>query len=459
MIRNYAVFVLGLLVPVACIARQEPLEDSGRSRSDTQGKAHQDMKDMREMKMESESREEPPKTFIEEIMLRGASGTSAEPNSTPLPMLMTMTGKWMLMFHANIFVLDQQQSGARGGDKFFSTNWFMGTAQHKLGPGTFTGRLMLSLEPATISQRRYPLLFQQGETAFGKPIEDGQHPHDFIMELAALYDLKMGENNLLSLYFAPVGDPAIGPTAYAHRASASENPLATLGHHQQDSTHIANEVVTVGLTHGMLRIEGSGFHGREPDEFRWDIDTGKIDSWSTRLTVQPGKNWSGQVSYARITSVEALFPNEDQARLTASVMYNRRLHDGTGRARCCGGARGRFKTTPSLTAIFWNPPCASAPAIPYGLVSKMRIAPMNWCRVETRFDLVFGRVSLDACRCTASATIAISISFRIWDPPWERNSPRTGSPGPCSPFMARAPWDLPCLLDCDPFRQRPDSGV
>ena len=328
MIRNYAVFVLGLLVPVACIARQEPLEDSSMSRSDTQGRAHQDMKDMREMKMESESREEPPKTFIEEIMLRGASGTSAEPNSTPLPMLMTMTGKWMLMFHANIFVLDQQQSGARGGDKFFSTNWFMGTAQHKLGPGTFTGRLMLSLEPATISQRRYPLLFQQGETAFGKPIEDGQHPHDFIMELAALYDLKMGENNLLSLYFAPVGDPAIGPTAYAHRASASENPLATLGHHQQDSTHIANEVVTVGLTHGMLRIEGSGFHGREPDEFRWDIDTGKIDSWSTRLTVQPGKNWSGQVSYARITSVEALFPNEDQARLTASVMYNRRLHDG-----------------------------------------------------------------------------------------------------------------------------------
>ena len=170
MIRNYAVFVLGLLVPVACIARQEPLENSSMSRSDTQGKAHQDMKDMREMKMESESRGEPPKTFIEEIMLRGASGTSAEPNSTPLPMLMTMTGKWMLMFHANIFVLDQQQSGARGGDKFFSTNWFMGTAQHKLGPGTFTGRLMLSLEPATISQRRYPLLFQQGETAFGNSI-------------------------------------------------------------------------------------------------------------------------------------------------------------------------------------------------------------------------------------------------------------------------------------------------
>ncbi len=78
----------------------------------------------------------------------------------------------------------------------------------------------------------------------------------------------------------------------------------------------------------MARIEVSGFHGREPDEFRWNIDSGKIDSWSTRLTIQPGKNWSGQYSYARIVSPEALFPEEDQTRMTASVMYNRPLHNG-----------------------------------------------------------------------------------------------------------------------------------
>jgi hypothetical protein len=256
---NCAVFVLGLLVPVASIARQEPVENSSGSGAGTQEMSHQDMQ---QMKMESGSMNEQPETFIEEIMLRGASGKSAEPNSTPIPMVMSMKGKWMLMFHANVFVAAEQQSGARGGGKVFSTNWFMGAAQHKLGPGTLTGRLMLSLEPATISDRRYPLLFQQGETAFGKLIEDAQHPHDFIMELAALYDLKMGANNLLSLYFAPVGDPAIGPTAYAHRASASENPVSPLGHHQQDSTHIADEVVTVGLTHRILRIEASGFHGR-----------------------------------------------------------------------------------------------------------------------------------------------------------------------------------------------------
>ena len=191
-------------------------------------------------------------------------------------MLMTKKGKWNLMFHANVFVLDEQQSSPRGGDKFFSTNWFMGMAQRALGPGVFTARAMLSLEPATITGREYPLLFQQGETAFGKPIVDGQHPHNFFMEIAALYDLKLGKNGLLSFYAAPIGDPAIGPMAYPHRASASEDPLATLGHHQEDSTHIAEDVC-----HG-----GSDLSHR--------ADRGVRLSWARTkrksLEYQPGKN-------------------------------------------------------------------------------------------------------------------------------------------------------------------------
>jgi hypothetical protein len=269
-----------------------------------------------------------PQNFLQEIVSHTTSGTSAEPVSTPTPMLMTRKGNWLLMFHANAFVIDEQQSSPRGADRFFSTNWFMPMAQRKVGSGVFTTRVMLSLEPATITDRRYPLLFQQGETAFGIPIADGQHPHNFVMEIAALYDLKLSASSLLSFYFAPVGDPAIGPTAYGHRASAIENPVAPLGHHQEDSTHISDDVVTVGLTYRIARIEASGFHGREPDEFRWDIDQGRIDSWSTRLTIEPGKNWSGQYSYARIKSLEALFPNENQERMTASVMYNRPFRKG-----------------------------------------------------------------------------------------------------------------------------------
>ena len=269
-----------------------------------------------------------PANLVQEILAHDTSGTSAEPDSTPAPMLMTTAQAWTLMFHANVFVLDEQQSSARGGDKFFSTNWFMGMAQHAAGPGKFTIRAMLTLEAATITQERYPLLFQQGETAFGVPIADGQHPHNFVMELAALYDLKLSSNALLSFYVAPTGDPALGPTAYPHRASAAEDPVAPLGHHQEDSTHIAADVVTAGLTYSIVRVEASGFHGREPGEDRWAMYQGKIDSWSTRVTIQPGKNWSGQYSYGRITSPEALFSTENQERMTASVMYNRPLRNG-----------------------------------------------------------------------------------------------------------------------------------
>jgi hypothetical protein len=269
-----------------------------------------------------------PETFEQEIVRHAGSGTSAEPNSTPVPMLMRMKNNWSLMFHANGFLVEEQQSGPRGADKFYSTNWFMGMVQRRLGPGAFTTRAMLSLEPATVTGRQYPLLFQQGETAFGKPIVDGQHPHNFVMEIAALYDVKWGKSGLISFYAAPVGDPALGPPAYPHRASASENPLAALGHHQEDSTHIAANVVTAGVAYRLARIEASGFHGREPDENRWTVSQGKIDSWSVRLTLQPGKDWSGQFSYGRIVSPEAVFPSEKQARMTASVMYNRPFHNG-----------------------------------------------------------------------------------------------------------------------------------
>jgi hypothetical protein len=309
--------------------------------------------------------------FLREILLHDASGTSAEPNSTPAPMLMKMSGRWMLMFHGNLFLVEQQQTSPRGSDKLFSTNCFMPMAQRKLGPGELTLRAMLSLEPATVTRRQYPLLFQQGETAYGNPIVDGQHPHDFFMELAALYDWHVTEKTLLSLYLAPVGDPALGPTAYPHRASASEDPLAALGHHQEDSTHISDDVITVGLASGIYRLEASGFHGREPDEHRWEIQQGTIDSWSARLTVQPGKNWSGQYSFGQLHSLEALYPTENQQRMTASVMYNKPLKDGNWASTVVWG---RTKSSPD-GAIFNS----------YLLESTLQFAKRNfvWTRIES----------------------------------------------------------------------------
>ena len=267
-------------------------------------------------------------SLIEMVELHSTAGTGAEPDSTPFPMLMGTRGAWTFMFHGVAFLNYTTTTGPRGEDKLFSTNWIMPMAHRKLGGGLLTLRTMLSFEPATITERQYPLLFQQGETAYGKPIVDGQHPHNFIMELAALYDYPIGERTLLSFYAAPVGDPALGPVAFPHRESASEDPLATLGHHLQDSTHIADDVITVGLTYRQVRLEASGFHGREPDEHRWGVETGAIDSWATRLTFNPGRNWSTQYSIGDLYSPEALFPEENVRRMTASVMYNLPIHGG-----------------------------------------------------------------------------------------------------------------------------------
>jgi len=232
------------------------------------------------------------------------------------------------MFHANGFLVDNQQSGPRGGDKLFSVNWFMPAVSRDFGRQTVTFRTMLSLEPATITQRRYPELFQSGETAFGLPIVDGQHPHDLLMEIAGRYDFRVNERTRLFFYGGPIGDPALGPTAYPHRASASENPLAVLGHHQEDSTHISNSVVTVGFVEGPVQLEASTFHGREPNENRWNIDGGEPDSFSSRLTIGIDKNLSGQFSVGRINNREALEPGLNTLRTTASVHHNTRFSAG-----------------------------------------------------------------------------------------------------------------------------------
>jgi hypothetical protein len=326
-VSSLSVIILFLFVPWAIFAAaQAPPAHDHHAGHAAPSAPDQSMSEMPGMQ---HGEHQQPETFIDEILHHDTAGTSAQPNSTVEPMIMRERGQWLLMFHGTAFQNTLQQTGARSYDKVFSTNWFMPMAQRQFGRGQLTLRTMLSLEPATVTSRYYPLPFQQGETAFGKPINDGQHPHDFIMELAALYDLRLGASALLSLYAAPVGDPAIGPSAYAHRASASEDPVATLGHHLQDSTHIANDVVTAGFTYKLARIEASGFHGREPDEFRWNIDSGAIDSWSTRLTVQPGQNWSAQFSFAHLTSPEDLHPDDDVQRMTASITYNRPLRRGS----------------------------------------------------------------------------------------------------------------------------------
>jgi hypothetical protein len=252
-----------------------------------------------------------------------ASGTSVNPTSAPAPMLMRHYGNWNTMFMGQAFLVETQQSGPRGGDKLYAPNEFMTSLEHRAGPqAAFEAELMLSLEPATVTDRRYPLLFQTGETAFGRPIVDAQHPHNFVMALGFHYTRRLSNGAILDLYAAPVGDPALGPVAFPHRASASELPQAPISHHLQDSTHIAGDVITLGLSRKHFKIEASGFHGAEPGENRWTIEAGAIDSWSARAWFTPTPRWTAQISAGHLTRPERPEPG-DQTRITSSLSYRR----------------------------------------------------------------------------------------------------------------------------------------
>src|SRR5437870_558430 len=112
-----------------------------------------------------------------DFLMQQAGGTNANPAAQHEHMML-MEGSWHLMLHGLASFNDLRATGPRGGEKEFSTNWMMVSAQRPLGGGHLLLRTMLSLEPATISGRKYPELFQTGETAFGKQLIDGQHPHD-----------------------------------------------------------------------------------------------------------------------------------------------------------------------------------------------------------------------------------------------------------------------------------------
>jgi hypothetical protein len=259
--------------------------------------------------------------FAGNLLMNQASGTSINPTSWQMPMWMSTAGSWNLMLMGNAFVVDTQQSGPRGGDKLYSANMFMLGAEHGVGRGSVMIDTMLSLEPATVGNRRYPLLFQTGETAYGQPLVDAQHPHNFVANLGIHYARPVGPA-VVQFYYAPVGDPALGPVAYPHRASAAELPQAPIGHHWQDSTHIGTNVVTAAVRYRKLRIEASGFHGAEPGENRWTINWGGVDSWSTRFSVMPTGNWLLQVSQGRLADPERVGAGT-VVRTTASAHYTR----------------------------------------------------------------------------------------------------------------------------------------
>ena len=236
---------------------------------------------------------------------------------------------WSFMQDAVVFVMLDDQGSPRGGTGLRAPNWWMGMATRRIAGGTLAIRLMLSADPATVGAHGYGEIFQIGETYQGNALIDRQHPHDFLMQAAAIWRRPLADRFALTLAGAPVGEPALGPVAFMHRASAADNPMAPLGHHTLDSTHIAMGVLTAGVDRGPLTVETSLFRGAEPDEQRWDLmDPGPLDSWSVRGWYRPTPEWSFQVSHGYLTKPDAL-EDGDVRRTTASAAWRRQRANGS----------------------------------------------------------------------------------------------------------------------------------
>jgi hypothetical protein len=265
---------------------------------------------------------------------REASGTAWQPETTPHAGAHVTAGRWSLMGHATLFGVYDWQGGPRGGEKGFVAGMVMGMAKRRLGPGTVQLRAGLSPDPL-MGRRGFPLLLASGETANGRdPLVDRQHPHDLFTELSASFSLPLSDRASLFAYAGLPGEPAFGPPPFMHRLSAMESPEAPISHHWLDSTHISFGVVTAGLIAGDVKLEASRFNGREPDQRRFGIETGPLDSTAARISWNPARTVSLQASWARLIDPEQLEPGENQTRWSASALYTQPL-----------GRRSRWSTT------------------------------------------------------------------------------------------------------------------
>ena len=332
----------GIIIAIACILGVNASAQPTASPDATDQQNNQMNMSPEEMKNMNSDSGQYPMSMNEPLnlpMSREGSGTAWQPDSTPMYGNHFMLEDWSLMAHGIAFWGYDYQGSRRGGGQAFSTNWGMLMAEHEFLGGQFGARMMLSLEPWTLGGRGYPLLLQSGEAYRGLPNHDRQHPHNLFMEISATYTHPITNDLAFELYGGPVGEPALGPVAAPHRESAAADPFAPLGHHWMDSTHVSFGVLTAGIFTRKVKLEASWFNGREPDENRSHFAFRRMDSFSTRLSVNPIKDLSFQISYGFLKSPEQLEPDISTHRVTASATLNHRLASGGNWATTAGWGR------------------------------------------------------------------------------------------------------------------------
>jgi hypothetical protein len=293
---------------------------------------------------------------------RESSGTAWQPDNSEHRGLMKTVGEWHLMGHADLNLVYSGQGGRRGDNKAFVSGMVMGMARRPVGAGTLQLRAGFSPDPL-MGRTGYPLLLASGETANGRDrLIDRQHPHDFFMELSASISQPIGPKSSVFLYGGLPGEPAFGPGAFMHRESIMDSPEAPISHHWLDSQHITFGVLTAGVVLDRIKLEASRFNGREPDERRWNIETGPLDSTALRISWNPTDELALQASWADLKEPEQLEPGVDQKRWSASGMYARDLANGVrwastlawGRRTAEGHSYDAFVAESSIKRNLWT---------------------------------------------------------------------------------------------------------
>lgn len=277
-------------------------------------------------------------TNLNDPMAREGSGTSWVPDASPMHAWMWMYDDAMLMVHGQIVPRftriggdrDVSAAGRGGRARFDAPSMFMAMYARSLGASDQLGlRAMASLDPLIEGTYGYPLLYQTGETYHGTALHDRQHPHDLVDELSATWSHRFGARQASYLYIGYPGEPALGPPMFWHRPSGADIPDAPIGHHWQDATHIAWGVGTIGYSLGGVKLEGSVFSGREPDETRYNFDSPKLDSYSGRVSWNPTRELALQVSHGYLKGPESLEPDVSAHRTTASLIWSVPLAQGS----------------------------------------------------------------------------------------------------------------------------------
>ena len=255
-------------------------------------------------------------------MTRESSGTAWQPDTSEHAGVEVMSGDWTLMAHGVLNLVYDHQSGPRGDDKAFACGMLMGMAQRPLGNGTLQFKAMVSPDPL-MGPSGYPLLLASGETA------NGRRPADRPPASARLLHGAVGlglaehrpEEQRLSLC-RPAGRAGVRAAGlhaprgdHGFARGADQPPLAGLHAHQLRRGRPA------GLVLDRVKLEVSRFNGREPDQHRWNIETGPLEFDRRSAFVEPDANARAAGELGAFHRSRAARARVDQKRWSASALW------------------------------------------------------------------------------------------------------------------------------------------